>query len=109
MAKFSKRRYPIGLPLILDIRLSLFSKALGRTRTTLSEEFLTERLTEGCKWREIKRLLRHEAEIRGVPLDEVIREALEDDGFTEQFDLENLDLEFLLEDDTEDSEESLGE
>lgn len=94
----SNRRYPIGLPLILDIRLSLFSRALGRTRTNLSEEFVADRLTENCDWKEIQKLLRQEAELRGIDLDELLRQTLEGDGFREQIDLENADLSILLDD-----------
>lgn len=92
----SNRRYPIGLPLILDIRLSLFSRALGRTRTNLSEEFVADRLTENCDWREIQKLLRQEAELRGIDLNDLLRETLATDGFTDQIDLENADLSILL-------------
>lgn len=94
----SNRRYPIGLPLVLDVRLSLFSKALGRTRTNLSEEFVADRLTGNNDWKEIQKILRQEAELRGMDINELLRETLEEDGFGEQIDLENIDLSILLDD-----------
>jgi hypothetical protein len=81
---------------------------LGRTRTNLSEEFVSDRLTEYGDWQEIQKLLRQEAELRGVNLNDLLRETLEEDGFGEQIDLENANLSILLDELTNplDSEES---
>lgn len=94
----SNRRFPIGLPLVLDIRLSFYSRALGRTRTNLSEEFVADRLTEDCDWKEIQKLLRQEAELRGVDVADLLRETLREDGFGEQINLDKVDLSILLDD-----------
>ena len=99
MVKRKKRRFPIGLGLVPDIRLSLFSRVLSSNRTGLAEQWVTERLTEGQSWSEIKCMLKQEAALLQMPLEQLIREILTEDGFQNEFDLENVDLSVVLEDD----------
>lgn len=74
MAQRKKRRFPIGMALIPDIRLSLFSRVLGANRTVLAEQWVTEKLTQNQGWEEVTLMLRQEAALLQMPLEQLIRE-----------------------------------
>jgi hypothetical protein len=102
MSRRKKRRFPIGLALVPDIRLSIFSQVVGPNRTVLVEQWVTERLTQGQCWDEIKSMLRQEAALLQIPVEQHIREILQNDGFESDLELENIDLSVLLDEPKDD-------
>lgn len=90
------RRFPVNLPIIKEMRLSLWGHTRGVSKTRMAEAILIERLSDGDSWNDVCQDLRTEAAIRNVPVEELIKEILASDGYDESIDMEEVDWSCLL-------------
>lgn len=92
------RRFPIGLSFMLDIRLSLFAYIHRQTRTNLAERYVVDRLVNDGGWDEVQALLKQEAALKGLAVEDLLKAILEKDPWiVDQLD-EDADLSVLLDD-----------
>lgn len=94
--KSRDRRFPISLPLVKEIRLSLWAHTRGVSKTRMAEAILIDRVSAGCNWDEVCRDLKQEAAIRQLPVDNLIKEILMGDKFDEYVEMEGVDWGCLL-------------
>ena len=100
------RRFPVGLPIVKEVRLSLWAYTRGKSKTRMAEDVLIDRVSKADNWDEVCRDLRVEAAIRKIPVENLIKEVLQSDGFDGDIDLEQGNWNCLLEDDSEVDENS---
>jgi len=94
--KNRERRFPISLPIIKEIRLSLWAWTRGVTKTRMAEAILIDRVSAPCNWDEVCKDLRQEAAIRKIPVDELVQEILVGDKYDDLIELEGVDWTCLL-------------
>lgn len=73
------RRFPISLPLLKEIRLSLWAYTRGVSKTRMAEAIVIDRVSANCNWDEVCRDLKQEAAIKGLSPSALIAEILADD------------------------------
>lgn len=109
-ARKRDRRFPVNLPIVKEIRLSLWGHTRGVSKTRMAEAILIDRVSNADNWIEVCRDLRTEAAIRKIPVEELIQEILQSDGYEESIELDGVDWSCLLDDEepliVEESEES---
>jgi hypothetical protein len=84
------RRFPINLPIVKEIRLSLWAYTRGVSKTRMAEAIVIDRVSNANNWDEVCRDLRQEAAIRQVPVEELVKEILRADGYEEAIDIEGV-------------------
>lgn len=102
MVRKRDRRFPVNLPIVKEIRLSLWGHTRGVSKTRMAEAILIEKVSNADNWNEVCRDLRTEAAIRKISVEELIKEVLQSDGYEESIELDGVDWNCLL-----DSEEVL--
>lgn len=98
MKRKRDRRFSVNLPLLKEVRLSLFGHAYNESKTGMAERIIIEKVSGTCDWGEIQKELRQEAALLGIPVEQLIREVLEADGYGTIIDLDGVDLTVLLDD-----------
>ncbi|BAZ16050.1 hypothetical protein NIES4071_79250 [Calothrix sp. NIES-4071] len=96
MARKRDRRFPINLPIVKEIRLSLWGHTKGVSKTRMAEAILIEKVSSEDNWNEVCRDLRQEAAVRKIPVEELIKEVLQSDGYEESIELDGVDWTCLL-------------
>ena len=102
MVRKRDRRFPVNLPIVKEIRLSLWAHTRGVSKTRMAEAILIDKVSNADNWNEVCRDLWQEAAIRKIPVEELIKEILQSDGYEESIELDGVDWSCLL-----DSEEPL--
>lgn len=96
MARKRDRRFPVNLPIVKEIRLSLWGHTRGVSKTRMAEAILIEKVSSSDNWNEVCRDLRQEAAVRKISVDELIKEVLQSDGYEESIELDGVDWTCLL-------------
>ncbi len=96
MVRKRDRRFPVNLPIVKEIRLSLWGHTRGVSKTRMAEAILIDRVSNADNWSEVCKDLQQEAAIRKVPVEELIKEILKADGYEESIDVEGVDWLCLL-------------
>src|SRR5512141_173461 len=96
------RRFPISLPIVKEVRLSLWAHTNGVSKTRMAEAIVIDRVSAKCNWDEVCRDIKAEAAILGTTPEEVIKSVLKKDGFEPDINVDDADWSALL--DTEDFE-----
>lgn len=98
MVRKRDRRFPINLPIVKEIRLSLWGHTRGVSKTRMAEAILIEKVSNADNWNEVCRDLRQEAAVRKISVEELIKEVLQSDGYEESIELDGVDWNCLLDD-----------
>lgn len=98
-ARNRDRRFPINLPIVKEIRLSLWGHTRGVSKTRMAEAILIDRVSNADNWSEVCKDLRQEAAIRKIPVEELIKEILKSDGYEDAIDVDDIDWSCLMEGD----------
>ncbi|WNZ22728.1 hypothetical protein HJG54_07565 [Leptolyngbya sp. NK1-12] len=98
------RRFPVGLPIVKEVRLSLWAHTRGKSKTRMAEDILIDRVSKSDNWDEVCRDLRVEAAIRKISVEDLIKEVLRADGFDGDVDVDDVDWACLLDDEAEEDE-----
>jgi hypothetical protein len=96
MARKRDRRFPVNLPIVKEIRLSLWGHTRGVSKTRMAEAILIEKVSNADNWNEVCRDLRQEAAVRKISVEELIKEVLQSDGYEESIELDGVDWTCLL-------------
>ncbi|MEC4815706.1 MAG: hypothetical protein SAK29_20885 [Scytonema sp. PMC 1069.18] len=96
MVKKRDRRFPVNLPIVKEIRLSLWGHTRGVSKTRMAEAILIDRVSNADNWNEVCKDLRQEAAIRQITVEELIKEILKADGYEDSIDIDNVDWSCLL-------------
>ena len=83
------------MPIVKEIRLSLWAHTRGVSKTRMAEAILIDRVSSACNWDEVCRDIRQEAAIRKVTPSQLIAEILAPD-YSDSVDVENVDWNCLL-------------
>ncbi|MDF5728916.1 MAG: hypothetical protein PUP92_13040 [Rhizonema sp. PD38] len=90
------RRFPVSLPIVKEIRLSLWGYTSGVSKTRMAEAILIDRVSNADNWALVCRDLLQEAAIRKIPVEELIKSVLKADGYEDSIDLEGVNWSCLL-------------
>ena len=77
--KQQRRRIAIELPLVKEIRLYLWAKARGLSKTEMVERIVIDRVSNADNWAEVIRDLRQDAAIQRKDLKEYVADLLRDE------------------------------
>lgn len=88
------RRFPISLPLVKDIWLSLWAHTRGVSKTRMAEAIVIDRVSARCNRDEVIKDLTQEAAVLGMTLDDLLKEVLSD--YSEVIDVNNVDWSALM-------------
>lgn len=91
--------------LLKRVRLSLFALVNGTTRTAMAQIIINRALSNPQTWKEVQKELKQEAALRGISVEEFIRQRLKEDKFDEIENLDEIDLRILLDEYFEEPEE----
>ena len=89
------RRYQVVLPLIKDIRLTLWGHTRGVSKTRMSEAILIDRVSNKDNWNEVCKDLQQEAALNNTTVPELIKSILKSGNY-EGVDIDNVDWSFLV-------------
>lgn len=95
-ARKRDRRFPVNLPIIKEIRLSLWGHTRGVSKTRMAESILIDFISNADNWNEVTKDLLTEATIRKIPVEELIKEILQSDGYEESIELDGVNWSCLL-------------
>ncbi|WP_237996541.1 hypothetical protein [Nostoc sp. UHCC 0870] len=98
MVRKRDRRFPVNLPIVKEIRLSLWGHTRGVSKTRMAEAILIDRVSNADNFSEVCRDLRQEAAILKIPVEELIKQILKADGYDESIDVDGIDWSCLMED-----------
>lgn len=107
--KSRDRRFSLNIPLVKEIRLILWGHTRGVSKTRMAEAIIIDRVSSDGNWREVCQDLRQEADINHIPVTQLIADILKDNGLKDVFDVENVDWEKFLVDESAFKEEQLEE
>lgn len=93
------RRFSVGLTLVKEIRLTLFGLAHGTSKTGVAEQILDRAMSNNFDWKEVQRELKQEAALRGISLEELVKQRLKEDGFGKVINLDEVDLLAIFDED----------
>jgi hypothetical protein len=96
VARKRDRRFPVNLPIVKEIRLSLWAHTRGVSKTRMAEAILIERVSSADNWKEVCKDLLQEAAIRKIPVEELIQEILKADGYEDSIEIEGVDWSYLF-------------
>lgn len=96
MVKPSKKRFPISLPLVTEIRLDLWSHVKDTTKTTLAENIIKDRTNNEDNWKGVIKDLMAEAAILNISPEELVKQVLRERGYADSIDIDNVDWSSLL-------------
>lgn len=96
MVRKRDRRFPVNLPIIKEIRLSLWGHTRGVSKTRMAEAILIDRVSNADNWDEVCKDLKQEAAIRKMTPEELIKEILKADGYEESIDVDRIHWTSLL-------------
>ena len=106
MADKRDRRFSVNLPLVKEIRLILWGHTRGVSKTRMAEAILIDRVSSEGNWREVCQDLKQEAAINHSTVSELIADILKNNGLKDVFDIETVDWEtFLVDESTIPTEE----
>lgn len=97
MIRKRDRRFPINLPIIKEIRLSLWGYTRGVSKTRMAEAILIDRVSNSDNWNEVCKDLRQEAAILKIPVEELIKQILKADKYDESIDVDDIDWTYMIE------------
>lgn len=90
------RRFSIGLPIVAEIRLSLWAHTRSVSKTRMAEAILVDRVSNTGNWSEVCKDLRQEAAIHKLEVEELIKDILKSDGYSEVIDVDGIDWRSLV-------------
>lgn len=96
MVRKRDRRFPVNLPIVKEIRLSLWGHTRGVSKTRMAEAILIDRVSSADNWNEVCKDLRQEAAILKIPVEELVKQVLKADGYDESIDVEGVDWSCLM-------------
>lgn len=96
MVRKRDRRFPVNLPIVKEIRLSLWGHTRGVSKTRMAEAILIDRVSNADNWKEVCKDLRQEASILKIPVEELIQQILKADGYDESIDVDGVDWSCLM-------------
>ncbi|RCJ38688.1 hypothetical protein A6770_39485 [Nostoc minutum NIES-26] len=96
MVRKRDRRFPVNLPIVKEIRLSLWGYTRGVSKTRMAEAILIDRVSSADNWNEVKKDLQQEAAILKIPVEELVKQVLKADGYDESIDVEGVDWSCLM-------------
>ena len=106
MADKRDRRFSVNLPLVKEIRLILWGHTRGVSKTRMAEAILIDRVSSDGNWREVCQDLKQEAAINHSTVSELVADILKNNGLKDVFDIETVDWEtFLVDESTIPTEE----
>ncbi|MEH2151711.1 hypothetical protein [Nostoc sp.] len=106
MADKRDRRFSVNLPLVKEIRLILWGHTRGVSKTRMAEAILIDRVSSDGNWREVCQDLKQEAAINHSTVSELIADILKNNGLKDVLDIETVDWEtFLVDESTIPTEE----
>lgn len=96
MIRKRDRRFPINLPIVKEIRLSLWGYTRGVSKTRMAEAILIDRVSNSDNWNEVCKDLRQEAAILKIPVEELIKQILKADKYDESIDVDDIDWTYMI-------------
>lgn len=96
MVRKRDRRFPVNLPIVKEIRLSLWGHTRGVSKTRMAEAILIDRVSSADNWNEVCKDLRQEAAILKIPVEELVKQVLKADGYDESIDVDGVDWSCLM-------------
>ena len=106
VGKKRDRRFPVALPIAKEIRLSLWAFTRGVSKTRMAEAILIDRVSNAANWSEVCKDLKIEAEVRQIPVEDLIKEVLRGDGFEGDVSIDKVNWGVLLDNEEPDLEDS---
>ncbi|MCC5633805.1 hypothetical protein LC613_41030 [Nostoc sphaeroides CHAB 2801] len=100
MADKRDRRFSVNLPLVKEIRLILWGHTRGVSKTRMAEAILIDRVSSDGNWREVCQDLKQEAAINNSTVSELVADILKNNGLKDVFDIETVDWETFLVDES---------
>lgn len=98
MIRKRDRRFPVNLPIVKEIRLSLWGHTRGVSKTRMAEAILIDRVSSADNWDEVCKDLWQEAAILKIPVEELIKQILKADKYDESIDVDDVNWSCLIED-----------